>query len=320
MTFFVGAYAASPNVSGWDATLETAYYQQLQTLPEVRGLEHPFIGALHPHDEAWFLANIKPSWDYVFTTIPGVMNALSSNPAFGLASIDEAGRQAALDFMQAALQAVHKLNQHLGRQAVVAIMLHSAPARHKATGSAQALAQSLTTLLSWDWQGAQLLLEHCDTLVDGQKPSKGFLTLADELSVLARVNEQVKPVKPLGMVINWGRSVLETRQPDGALQHLHAAKAQGLLRGLMFSGISDQATAYGAWQDSHQPARNSDTVAYGEAASWLTEQAIQQSIAACADTDLTVLGLKIGIRPLTASLEERMAYLHAQLAILARSR
>lgn len=320
MTFFLGAYAASPNVSGWDPVLETSYYQQLKTLPNVRGLEHPFIGSLHPHDDAWFLANIKPEWDYVFTTIPGVMNALANNPAFGLASTDEAGRLAALDFMQQARLAIIKLNQHLGRQAVTAIMLHSAPARHRATGCTKALQQSLTTLLSWDWQGAQLLLEHCDALVEGQTPSKGFLTIADELQVLAAVNQQLQPTKPLGMVINWGRSVLETRTADGALQHIAAAKAQGLLSGLMFSGISDQPTAYGAWQDSHQPARNSAQVLHGEPASWLTEQAIQQSIQACAGIDLTVLGLKIGIRPLTASLAERMAYLHAQLAILARSR
>lgn len=318
MKYFLGAYAASPNVSGWDPELETAYYQQLKTFNNIQGLEHPFIGRLHPHDDNWFLANIDPAWNYVFTTIPGVMNALANNPLFGLASTDEAGRLAAIEFMQQANQAIAKLNQHLGRQAVTATMLHSAPARHKATGSAAALKASLSTLLSWDWHGANLLLEHCDALVPEQKPSKGFLSLQDELTVLADVNQQCAPAKPMGMVINWGRSVLETRQPEGALAHLEAAKAQGLLSGLMFSGISDQPTAYGAWQDSHQPIKNSDTLLFGEPDSWLTEQALQQCLRACAEEDLTVLGLKIGIRPHTASLAERITYLRAQSALLTR--
>lgn len=315
MKYFLGAYAASPNVSGWDAELETEYYKQLKTLTTIQGLEHPFTGNLHPYDDNWFLANIDPTWNYVFTTIPGVMNALSKDPLFGLASTDNAGRQAAIDFMQQANQAIVKLNQHLGRQAVTAIMLHSAPARHKATGSAAALEKSLHTLLSWDWQGARLLLEHCDALVPGQTPSKGFLALEDELQVLAAVNTQYTPVKPLGVVINWGRSVLETRSMQGALQHLHAAKEQGLLQGLMFSGISDQPTAYGAWQDSHQPMQNSANVTVGEAGSWLTEQAVHDCLRLCRELDLTVLGLKIGIRPFTASLAERMAYLRSQLAV-----
>lgn len=315
MTLFLGAYAASPNVSGWDPMLETAYYQQLKTLPQLAGLEHPFTGSLHTHDDSWFLANIDPSWDYVFTTIPGVMNALGQDPHFGLASTNQAGRQAAIDFMQQANQAIAKLNQHLGRQAVTAIMLHSAPARHKAVGSAAALAESLATLLSWDWHGARLLLEHCDTLVPGQLPSKGFLTLEDELTVLAAVNTQYKPVKPMGVVINWGRSVLETRAMQGALQHLQAAKSQGLLQGLMFSGVSDQPTAYGAWQDSHQPIKNGGQVLIGEPGSWLTEQAVHDCLTLCSDVELSVLGLKIGIRPVSASLTERIAYLRSQLAL-----
>ncbi|GHG72449.1 DUF4862 domain-containing protein [Alishewanella longhuensis] len=320
MTLLLGAYAASPNVTGWDPTLETAYYQQLKTLPQLSGLEHPFTGNLHPHDDSWFLANIDPAWNYVFTTIPGVMNALAQNPRFGLASTDQVGRQAAIDFMQLANQAIAKLNQHLGRQAVSAIMLHSAPARQHASSSEQAFQASLTTLLSWDWHGASVLLEHCDALLPGQKPSKGFLSLEQELSVLADLNQTLKPERPLGVVINWGRSVLETRTPDGALAHLQAAKAQGLLKGLMFSGISDKANAYGAWQDSHQPAQSSELVPFGEPGSWLTEEAIQQCLFACAGADLTVLGLKIGIRPLTASLAERINYLRAQLAILVRHR
>ena len=89
MQYFLGAYAASPNISGWDPDLEAAYYRSLATLASVKGLEHPFLGQLHQYDDNWFLQQLAPHWDYVFTTIPGVMNALAQQPGFGLASTDE---------------------------------------------------------------------------------------------------------------------------------------------------------------------------------------------------------------------------------------
>lgn len=316
MAYFLGAYAASPNTSGWDPILEQAYYQALASLPAVRGLEHPFLGQLHQYDDAWFLQHIAPHWDYVLTTIPGVMNALSIQPAFGLASTDPAGRQAALDFMQAAQHAMVKLNSHLGRQAVKAIMLHSAPARHKVEGNAACFKASMQELLSWDWQGAQLLVEHCDAYLPPQVPSKGFLSLSDELAVLSQLKQL--GATSLGVVINWGRSVFEGRDPATAIAHIQAAQAAELLAGLMFSGVSGAESAYGAWRDSHQPICHPSEPALGSACSLLTEQAVAAALYAARPLDkLTVLGLKIGVRPLDATLTERLALLEAQLKILA---
>mgnify|MGYP006190722313 FL=1 len=319
MKYFVGAYAASPNQTQWDAAVETAFYQALQRLPNIKGLEHPFLGSLHPHDDAWFLANIDPNWHYVFTCIPGIMTALGQNPQFGLASTDETGRQAALQFMQRACEAIAKLNHHLNRQAVSAIQIQTAPARNKADSSVQALEQSLRTMLQWDWQGAKIVVEHCDALMPEHEPSKGFLALQDELALLMRLNEQLAPQQKLGMVINWGRSVFETRQVDGARQHILAAQDAGLLSGVMFSGVSDKDSEYGAWRDSHQPPQSSEQVKHGEPGSWMSEQAIHQCLAAIDNLkQLPVLGAKIGIRPHQAPVELRVAYIRDMLAILDR--
>ncbi|WP_213999073.1 DUF4862 family protein [Arsukibacterium sp.] len=319
MKYYLGAYAASPNHSGWDPELETAFYNELKALPNIKGLEHPFLGSLHQHDDAWFLANIDPSWDFVFTCIPGIMNALGQNPKFGIASVDEAGRQAALEFMQQACAAIAKLNAHLGRQAVAAIQIQTAPARHKAASSKQALMASLQTMLSWDWQGVKIVIEHCDAYVEGHAPSKGFLALADELDVLHQLNSTLPPAQQLGMVINWGRSVFETRRPEGAVEHIQAAQQAGLLSGVMFSGVSDKASDYGAWRDSHQPPRSSYKVKHGEPGSWMTEQAMHECLAACNNpAALTVLGAKIGIRPLNAAIEQRIGTIRDTLAILDR--
>lgn len=319
MKYYVGAYAASPNQTGWDPQLETAYYNELKQLSNIKGLEHPFLGKLHLHDDNWFLANIAPQWDYVFTCIPGIMNALGQNPQFGLASTDETGRQAALIFMQQACEAIARLTHHLGRQAVTAIQIQTAPARNKAGSSVQALEQSLHTMLQWDWQGAKIVIEHCDALMPGHEPSKGFLALQDELALLMRLNEQAAPQQKLGMVINWGRSVFESRQLDGARQHILAAQDAGLLSGVMFSGVSDKDSEYGAWRDSHQPPQSSEQVKHGEPGSWMSEQAIHQCLAAIDNLkQLPVLGAKIGIRPHQAPVELRVAYIRDMLAILDR--
>jgi hypothetical protein len=319
MKYFLGAYAASPNHSLWDPEQETAFYNELKALPNIQGLEHPFLGRLHQHDDNWFLANIHPQWHFVFTCIPGIMNALGQNPLFGLASEDPAGRQAALDFMQQACTAIGKLNAYAGRQVVTAIQIQTAPARHKAVSSKASLIASLETMLSWDWQGANIVIEHCDAYVDSHLPSKGFLALHDELEVLAAVNATIPEQQQLGMVINWGRSVFETRTVDGALQHIEATKAAGLLRGVMFSGVSDKNSEYGAWRDSHQPPQQSELIKHGEPGSWMSEAAIHQCLAACDKAEtLQILGAKIGIRPLNASIEQRVAVIHETLAILDR--
>lgn len=319
MKYTLGAYAASPNHSGWDPMLETAYYNELKALPNIKGLEHPFLGALHAHDDDWFLANIAPDWDYVFTCIPGIMNALGQNPLFGIASDDAAGRAAALDFMQQACAAIGKLNAYLGRQAVTAIQIQTAPARHKAASSKVALNASLETMLGWNWHGARIVIEHCDAYVDNQTPSKGFLALTDELDVIMQLNAQLSKEQQMGMVINWGRSVFETRRVGGAVEHIQAAQAAGVLSGLMFSGVSDKDSEYGAWRDSHQPPHNSERVVNGEPGSWMTEQAMRNCLAACNDAaGLPVLGAKIGIRPHSADINQRLGYIRDTLAILDR--
>lgn len=79
MPYFVGAYAASPNTTAWDPELEARYYARLRALPNIKGLEHPFLGTLHPHDDAWFVRHIDPNWRFVLTCIPGFVAAIAKN-------------------------------------------------------------------------------------------------------------------------------------------------------------------------------------------------------------------------------------------------
>ncbi|WP_158969691.1 DUF4862 family protein [Paraglaciecola sp. L3A3] len=316
MQYFVGAYATSPNVSTWDPELETCYYQQLKVMPNVKGLEHPFTGKLHANDDDWFLANIDTTWQFLFTCVPGNMGALAKNPHFGIASDDAAGRAEALDFMRKACAAIAKLNAHLGRQAVQAVEIQTAPDRSKASGSKASLKKSLETMLQWDWQGAQLVIEHCDTLVEGQVPAKGFLTIEDEIAVLTELN--VNNPTPVGMVMNWGRSVIETRNTHGAIEHVKLLKKHNLLTGVMFSGVSDQDTEYGQWLDTHMPPTPNAQLMTGAEHSLMTEQQMLNTLAACGDESLPIVGIKLGIRPRSMPLEKRVAHIRDCLAALER--
>ena len=318
MSYFVGAYAASPNTATWNPELEAQYYAKLSALPNVKGLEHPFLGGLHPHDDAWFISHIDPKWRFVFTCIPGVMAAMARNPHIGLASDDASGRQEALAFVRQARDAIATLNAACGSHVVDAIEIHSAPDKTRAASSVTSLTDSLAELVQWDWQGARVVIEHCDAHVPGQVASKGFLTLADEITAIEATNTRYG--SHVGVVVNWGRSVLEARSAEGALQHIRLAKQHGVLAGLMFSGASGQETPYGAWRDSHMPPAPSVAGGIGAEGSLLTDAALHDCLVASDGQQLPILGLKIGIRPLDATLESRMVHLSSGLERLDAAR
>lgn len=316
MSYFVGAYASSPTGELWNSELEAEYYSKLKEQANIKGLEHPFLGTLHPYDDTWFLNNIDPTWTFVFTCIPGTMNELEKNPEFGLASTSESGRLAALAFLEKARLSIKQLNSHLGRQAVAAIQIHSAPKQPTGTSSKTAFQTSLETLLEWDWDGTKVVIEHCDTLLDEHPPAKGFLSLTEEADAIIAANNNAKHCA--GMVINWGRSVIETRHPEGAIHHINYLKQHGLLSGVMFSGVSDKASEFGAWQDTHMPPTARTEHDKGEPNSLMSAVEIHKCLQAAnaKENKELILGIKLGIRPNTASIGDRIAYNANALSIL----
>jgi hypothetical protein len=313
--YIVGSYATSPSGllgTPWAPEAERAFFAGLAEIEAVGGLELALFpdGAVHPHDEAFLLQLLTDHsagarWDVVLTLIPGTMPKVGDNPHFGLASEDDAGRQAAVEFGQAAAAAVLRINTALeaggGPGKVIAVEFHSAPTRGGvAEGSGERLKQSLLQLLQLDWGCAQLVLEHCDAYsseVPFAPASKGFLSLADELAATELSSTQKAWLvsarkKPVGVTINWARSVLETRDPAAPVAHLQQAAAppHRPLAGLMFSGCTDQADigSYVAWTDSHMP---HDGVLPG---SMLTEAAVASCLAAVGGSGkLLYCGVKI---------------------------
>lgn len=324
--YFIGAYAAAPSLVKWDPVAEGKFLASVLTLDGVAGLEIPFTGKLHKEDEAWFLRQLPENARFVVTTIPGTMARLAADQSFGLASTSASGRRSALQFVQEALEAVKRLNRQLRRPAVVALELHAAPVAANDAASAAALEVSLTELARWETDGARLVLEHCDALMPGQAPAKGFLGLEAEAEAVQRARDATG--YPLGMVVNWGRSVIEQRRPEAGLEHITYLRERGILGGVVLSGCSSVDTRYGpAWADVHVPPAPPEPARSGasdrtirsdellERGSLLTIGRIEECLKAAGPLPETGFrAIKVAAPP-NASVEQRIAAIAQTLAV-----
>jgi hypothetical protein len=312
--YIIGAYAGSPAADEWDAAAEARYYDGLKSIALIRGLEHPFHGALHRDDDGWFLSAIDPRWDYVFTCIPGTMERVAANPAFGLASAIPDGRREAIAFHEQARRAVLQLNRHLGRLAVIAVQVHSAPRRrHSSDGTHAAFAQSLRELAERDWDGAALVVEHADALVPAHPPEKGFLTIGEEIQAIRSSGADVR------VCVNWGRSVVEGRSAETPLRHIETLRAEGLLAGVIFSGTTNADGPYGPWLDRHvPPAPLPSRSGVLPAESLMTVEEIRRCLKAAGTISYT--GAKVMLWPKGAVLEARLELVRETIEVLEAAR
>ncbi|ACL41343.1 UDP-N-acetylglucosamine pyrophosphorylase [Pseudarthrobacter chlorophenolicus A6] len=298
MSLIVGAYPAQP------AGSQQEFYRGLATVPAVRGLELPY----GPHGGSPWPAGAPAEWSAVVTSIPGTMQRLNASAAFGLASVDAAGRRKALDFAAGLHAYVLRLKDE-GRQ-VEAVELHSAP--HPGADVAMFRA-SLSEILEWDWGTTRVLVEHCDAPRPGNKPEKGFLPFADEVDVVRALREQSGG--RAGLVINWARSVIETRNPDTAAQHIALAREAGVLAGVMFSGCSPDATEFGyPWIDAHLPAVEVDGA---PPSSLLNRAEIERCLAAAGAVPVT--GFKVGLPREGLTVQDRVDRLRQMCALIGGS-
>jgi hypothetical protein len=298
LPWFVGAYPLLPK-DGDRAGAYRALVRRAEEQPEFRGLEVPFTGDL---DVAGLGELLGERHQVVLTGIPGVVARLADYPSFGLASADEDGRRRALAFTRDAHDAARRLDDATGRQATRAVLVHASSA--PGAGSPDAFRRSMAELLDWEWGETLVLVEHCDAAVEGVRPAKGFLRLDDELDALASLDAGPRA----GVLINWGRSAIEGRDPALVVDHVTRAREQGQLRGLMFSGCTPSPESRGgAWADVHLPPAPVD------ASSALTAE-LARAAAGAAGT-LDVVGMKIGA-PKDAAAADRERTLTESAAIL----
>jgi hypothetical protein len=313
----LGGYATAP-VQGSRAD-EIGFYSRLLSpisssssstaSPFTVGLEIPFFlnGSVHKNgDEELVLNALNEAGSpfSILTLVPGTMQALAQNKHFGLASDDVTGRSQAIAFVKQANEALIRINKKLGRNAIVAVEILSAPSRYieEVSSSASSLKESLIEIAtSLNWDGAELLIEHCDEggLLKDVKPQKGFLSFSEELEAINGANAtSIAIPNKIGISINWARAVLETRDVSRPLQLIESAGE--LLRCLIFSGCSESQGLYGSYLDSHMPW---ETHATG---SLLTSEIISKTLAtAKKTTKLLVCGVKVTLQPPESTPTER---------------
>jgi hypothetical protein len=288
--FILGAYASAPSQEGWNEKLEAEYFDALRSEEFIDGLELQLKDSLHPQPQ-WLFRNLKPAWSYVVTTIGGTMVKGMKDPQFGLATEDEAGRARALAFMNKARDTVREINDKIGRKAVRAVEIHSAPkATNGVRTSVAAFRRSLDELRDLDWEGARLAIEHCDALVPGQSPEKGFVRLEQELQAI----RESKGRTPVGASLNWGRSAIEARDPEAPAKHVRQMREAGVLEGIIFSGVTAAGDPqFPDWADRHAPFSD----AHNATQRLLTPSRLKACLDETRSHPLTFLGLKIATAP-----------------------
>jgi len=311
MKYIIGAYAAAPSLGVDDKSVEYEFYENLiESISEIRGLEIPFWGEeIHRFGSDFLLDIIQPSWENVLSCIPGTMSNLAKNPKFGLASDDENGRAEAIAMHKKANQVLHKMNECYGRQSVIAVQIATAPSTpvEYVSSSADSLLKSMEEILSWDWEGAKIVIEHCDAAVDNTPFEKGFLTIEDEIKTLI----ELQSMHNVGITINWARSAIEGRNTSKPLEHIELALKNNILSGLMFSGVSDNDIQYGSWKDTHMPFSKNENVQFFEENSLLTQEEISNTLSIVDLDSVDYLGVKLLSMPIDSSTIDRRVGLNA---------
>jgi Domain of unknown function (DUF4862) len=279
MHLIVAGYTAAPR----SRADRLAYYQKLVSVPAAEGLEFGWLGPESVEDLDDVLSVLPDDWSVTLNDITGTFRSSVTHPTAGLASPDADGRAAAVALARRLAESVRAMNDQAGRRAVLAVEVHSAPgfANRVVEPDAGAFTRSLNELADCEWDGAEVLVEHCDALVDGQTPAKGFLRIEDEIAALAEVDGS-----GFGLSVNWGRSLIELRDPVRVVEHIDIALESRLLRAITFSGTAGVDSSYGvSWADSHLPFADPTDGDYAEPASLMTQRRVRTAIEHLGDWD-----------------------------------
>jgi hypothetical protein len=291
MDYILGAYASAPSV--WkkdkkDKKEESTFYDSLkENLENIKGLEIPFYGKnIHQFGDEYLIEKLDDSWMNTITLIPASFNALKKNIHFGLSSDHEESRLLAIESHKKLNSIVKKINDSKGKKVISSIQICSSPSfpKKNVSSSKDSFKKSIETLLSWDWEGANLLIEHCDSQRDFLTYQKGFLSIEKEIEILDELKN-----KSLGICLNWGRSVLEGQNTNEIIKHIKLAQKNKYLKGFIFSGTSPLDKNFGSWTDFHMPFYNQSCYIN----SLLTEKNVRLSLDLINFDELDYLGIKL---------------------------
>lgn len=312
--YFISAYASSRTLSTWDEEAERFLFRGLAADPLVKGIEIPIALEGNAYPTEWLCKNIRTHWQLHLTTLPATMTLAQRYPHAGLASVEEEERQHALSLIKKTYSYVEELQQHFGRPVVSGITLYSSPPQNLEYpwSSKEAFKCSLAAIREMNWKEVVLNVEHCDAKRKEHPAEKGFLSLEEEIEVLEQVGD-------IGLVINWARSAIETRSTEGPLEHLRQALSYQLLRGIVFSGCTNnEANPYGEWKDGHMPPRDLTSANPALEESLLGKKEVVEVLNLSRDQEL-FLGIKISNRLSPFDINRSLAWNLETMALVEES-
>jgi len=292
MDYIIGAYTSAPSIWKNEKKIEEEFYDLLKRqIKNIKGLEIPFFGdKIHSFGDQFIIDQLEDCWMNVITTVPASFNMLKSNIHFGLASKTDDARKLALKQHLKLSDIVRKINDSIGKKAVSHIQICSSPAqiKNQALSSKDSFRRSIEELLMYDWDDAKILIEHCDTPKANQRYQKGFLALQEEIEILDKLMDM-----RLGILLNWGRSVIEGRNTSEAIRHIEITQKKEYLKGFIFSGTAMEDTNYGEWSDLHMPFQNRSNPKFSFENSLLTEKNVKSTVASLDIDHIDYLGVKL---------------------------
>jgi hypothetical protein len=299
------AYNAAPAGLTTDEAAEDLWYAALRSEPRISGLELPVIsGGLHPQGLDRLASLLDPGWSNTVSAMSVTLADSRTDPWYGLASTDDAGRRRALHDIASAREETLRLQQRLGPHSVRAFALQSAPRADRS--SLGAFTDSLHEIAAWDWGTIELLVEHSDALIPGQAPQKGYLTLDEEIAAVQTAKESA--TTRIRHLLNWGRSAIEGRNATTPEKHIETLGDS--LGAFAFSGAGPTATNRSKpWEDVHLG------LATDEPASLLTTDRLQSVLAELPE-GLSFMGVKTGA-PVGSHGLDRLRLGFSILAVLA---
>jgi hypothetical protein len=286
-SYYISAYATSPSVDPWDLEMESRYFQRLAENQNIAGIEHPFLMNTDRYPVDFLKDHIPAHWSLTMTTLPFMMQMSNKNASFGLASMEDVSRKAAVKGIAELRDYVCRLHDIFGRQLVRAVHIHSSPKNtdKDQKGNVSCFQHSLSDLKKMGWDGIDLNLEHCDAYIPKKKSEKGFLGLESEIEAISKIGG-------FGIILNWARSAIEGRSLETAVAHIELTKKYDLLKGFFFSSCtSNPLSIYGAWQDTHMPPKRFIEDAYLDNDSLLGQKEIRR-VFSCLD-ERVYLGIKV---------------------------
>jgi len=296
MEYIIGAYTSAPSLVGESKENETYFYELLfDRLSDIKGLEIPFFGeSIHQFGDEYLIDLLNADWNNVITAIPATFEALKKNKHFGLASDDEDSRKSAIKVHKKLNKILQKINDTKGRQAISAVQIATAPSVPKKdiSSSSESFIKSFEEMLLWDWDGADLLIEHCDSSQKNHLYQKGFFSIEKEVEILDSFQDT-----NIGLVLNWARSAIEGQDVKTVIEHINIAQEKDLLKGFIFSGTCINDKTYGNWSDSHMPFANPYDIRHYERNSLLNIPNAEHSLKAIDMNSVEYLGIKLQALP-----------------------